>query len=383
MTLFFLLAALAAVVAFLATPLVRRLSLRMGWVDLPNARKIHRDIIPRAGGIAVYLGFMVPLVGLWLVRPDHAVFAGHARQLALLVGGATAMLALGVYDDARETRAWQKAAVQLLIAVVVTAPGGLRAELLSNPLGGSLVLPEGVSWVVSAVWIVGVVNALNLLDGIDGLAAGVTISVAATLSVTSFLLGSWFTLLVCLLLVGAALGFLPFNAHPARIFLGDAGSLTLGFLLACISLLSSLKAATATVLVFPLIALGLPLYDTASSFVRRVARGQSPFKPDREHIHHRLLHLGLSQVRAVRLLYGVSALLGLLAIWSAVLQGGWVALPALLAAGLVLVLNRFSRVTPPDLPTPTDGPTDPAAPVQATAAPPVESPRPARAAARI
>ncbi len=292
------------------TPLVRRLALRLGVVDNPEKRKMHHVPVPLLGGAAVVVSSLVVLTGVWILAPE---FLGEdAPKLPAMLLAGTIIAALGVYDDWRGARASVKLVWQSIAAAVVVM-AGVQTGLFTNPLGGSL----EVGWLgipVTILWIVGVTNAMNLIDGLDGLAAGIGAIAALSLCSVAAMMDNFLVAIVSLTLAGASLGFLPFNLYPARIFLGDTGSMFLGFILSSVGAVGSLKASASTVLVLPLIVLGVPVFDTVWAVLRRTHRRVSPFKPDREHIHHRLVRVGLHHRHVVLVLYFVCAFLGLSAV---------------------------------------------------------------------
>jgi UDP-GlcNAc:undecaprenyl-phosphate GlcNAc-1-phosphate transferase len=302
---------LAAVVAALLTPAARRLGLALRAIDLPgDPRKIHTVPIPRLGGVAVVAAFFVPLLGLsvYTNRISYLVYQ-DLRLVGALALGASGIVGLGIYDDIKGASARLKLFVQTLVAIGMWG-AGFRVEVLGNPFGGAIDLGL-LSLPVTVFWMVGVINALNLIDGLDGLAAGVSMFACIVLFGVSYVGNA---VLVCTLLAalaGSLLGFLFFNFNPAKIFLGDSGSMFLGFILASVAVWTQQKGATAAALLVPLLALGLPLLDTALSVVRRVGQGKSPFAADREHLHHRMLALGLSHRNAVLTLYTVSGVFAL------------------------------------------------------------------------
>ncbi len=293
----------AALVYLLAYP-VRAVALRFGVVDHPEKRKMHQIPIPLLGGVAIFLSFAIVSTAVMARGSDDP------RAFLGLMAGATIILALGVIDDVVGARAVVKFAVQTLAAVVVVAMGQ-RIELFTNPLGDSFHL----GWLggpVAVFWIVGVTNAVNLIDGLDGLAAGIG-GIAALGLFAVALPGSPFVATLTIILAGAVLGFLPHNFYPSRQFLGDAGSMFIGFSLAVIGLHGSLKATTATMLFLPIIVLGVPIFDTLFAIFRRARKRVSPFKADREHIHHRLVRLGLRHRNVVLVMYFVCVYLALTA----------------------------------------------------------------------
>ncbi|MCC7071727.1 MAG: undecaprenyl/decaprenyl-phosphate alpha-N-acetylglucosaminyl 1-phosphate transferase [Deltaproteobacteria bacterium] len=305
----------AFVVAAVVAPLVARVAHRYQLIDQPDAvRKLHGRAVPRLGGIAVVLAFLTPIAALATYDNDIALALQADATRALAFGvGSLSIVALGIFDDVRGTDARQKFAVQLLVAGAMWA-AGFRIE----EVGGSLGFAVDLGWLslpMTVVWIVGVVNAVNLIDGLDGLASGIALAATLVLLAVAFAGDQVLLVLLMAALAGALVGFLIFNFNPARIFLGDSGSLFLGFVLAVGSLWTHQKASTAvTVLLIPLFALAVPLIDTTLCIVRRVARNQNPFSPDREHLHHRLMALGHSHRSAVLTLWGVAGVFGLAAV---------------------------------------------------------------------
>lgn len=302
---------LSLLVAAGLTPLVCRWAHKRGWFDLPTeARKVHTRPIPRLGGLAVAAAFFAPLAGLAIYtnRISGLLYA-DGPMFAAFCGGALAILGLGVYDDLKGASAKLKLVVQALVAIGIWV-AGFRIELLGNPFGSAFELGF-LSLPLTMLWTVGIVNALNLIDGLDGLASGMALSACVVLFGVAFVDNAVLLCLLTAALAGSLVGFLFHNFNPAKIFLGDSGSMLLGFILATISMWTQRKGATAAALLIPVIALGVPILDTTLSFLRRVARKQSPFKADREHMHHRLLALGLSHRGAVFTLYTVSAVFAL------------------------------------------------------------------------
>lgn len=308
----------AVVMAAIATPLVRRAALQLGAVDEPTARRVHTRSIPRLGGIAIVLGFFVPLLGLYAFNTAIArELFGHTLLVAGLVAGALVMAGLGVADDIVGVGARRKLGVQIVASMLAWA-AGLRIKTVILPLVGTVDFGP-LSAVVTVVWFVGIMNALNLIDGLDGLAAGVGFFACVTNLVTAWLMhssGTTTTALLASTLAGSIIGFLLYNFHPATIFMGDTGSLFLGFILAAVPLfgVGTHKGGTALAILVPLLALGLPIIDMLLAIVRRFLERRSIFAPDRGHIHHRLLDLGLTHRRAVLILYGASLLFTLVAI---------------------------------------------------------------------
>jgi UDP-GlcNAc:undecaprenyl-phosphate GlcNAc-1-phosphate transferase len=293
------------VVATLLTPLVLKVALARGLYDLPNERKVHARPIPRLGGVAIVLGFFAPVTGLLLV--ETGLGAGLATSTSQVVGlfvGGLLVALLGLYDDLKGANAYQKFGVQIGVAVLMWGLG-YRIDTLSIPFGGTLEL--GVfSLPLTIFWFVGVMNAVNLIDGLDGLAGGIGLISVATLMVLALMDGNVLGALMCACLAGALVGFLFFNFNPARIFMGDTGSLFLGFVLAAFSISTSSKSSTAIALTVPILALALPIVDTMLAIGRRVVARRPIFSADQEHIHHRLLRAGLSHRGTVLVLYAVA-----------------------------------------------------------------------------
>jgi UDP-GlcNAc:undecaprenyl-phosphate GlcNAc-1-phosphate transferase len=328
---------LAFVVAVIIAPVMIRIAARLGLYDAPGDRKVHHRPIPRLGGVAIYMATWTAW-GLFAHFHREYIPVEASPRLWGLFWGSTLIWFLGLYDDLRGTNAWQKLSVQLVAALIVIGSGvGIR--LLSNPLGGEFYIDSDfVSGGLAVLWIVGVTNAINLIDGLDGLAGGVCMITSLTIFFISKDLGIPHLPFFALCLAGACLGFLMFNFAPAKIFLGDSGSLFLGFVLACLSLMGTVKRSTAIVMFGPPIILALPVTDTLLAIVRRfirrasfreffaeiwrpgrlLARLRDVFNADQEHIHHALLKIGLSHRKAVIILYIVTMILGVTAYRTAV-----------------------------------------------------------------
>jgi len=329
---------ISLVLSVLVTPLVRRFALRIGAVSTPGGRHVHGRTIPRLGGIGLAFAWAVPVVVLAL-RDQVLMRAldGKWSQIVTVVGGGAAICAVGALDDVRGVRSLYKLAAQVLVAVFAFV-FGFQIQAIQLPLFGTL--PMGVfALPVTVLWIVGVTNAVNLIDGLDGLAAGVAFFAAFTSFVIASISGSVFVALTMAALMGALVGFLFFNFNPARIFMGDSGSYFLGFVLATTALAGGglqQKASTAVSLLVPVLALGVPIFDTLFSMFRRVLERRPIFSADRGHVHHRLLDIGLTHRRAVIFLYGISSLLAAGAI-AVSLGRSWHVGLALLSVSLVFV----------------------------------------------
>lgn len=295
-------------VSALLTPLILNIAQRLQLFDAPDGdRKIHTTATPRLGGIAIAAGFFAPIIGL--VGYTN-VFARELQsdmaRLGLFLAGGMAILILGLIDDIRGVGAWGKLTVQAGVGVALWY-GGLSFDhmvILGHDFAfGWLSLP------LTVVWVAGIINAMNLVDGLDGLAAGVAFFAAFSLFTIALLDGASLLALFAAAIGGSVLGFLLYNFNPALIFMGDSGSMTLGYLFAACALWSAEKRSTAISLALPILALGLPIFDTLFAFTRRAIQGQSPFESDRGHIHHRLVDAGLSHRQSVLLLYLLCCLL--------------------------------------------------------------------------
>jgi UDP-GlcNAc:undecaprenyl-phosphate GlcNAc-1-phosphate transferase len=311
-----LLALLAALVVGVLAPTMRRIGFAIGAVDRPGHRKVHATDVSRLGGVAVWsaVGCAVWIAAATGVL-DGATFSSVRVTWPLLATGAGLLALVGVVDDVRGLRARTKLLAQGVAAILVAAAGCVIHEA-TNPITGSSIELGVFAVPVTLLWVIGVTNALNLIDGLDGLAAGVGLIVAGTLALISFTTGRADVALLAGILAGALVGFLYFNFNPATIFLGDSGSLFLGYALAVLSLESAHKGATAVLVLAPILALGVPLMDTTLTVVRRLVSSGSLMKPDRDHIHHRLIALGLSHRRAVLVLYGACLLGNVAAVFS-------------------------------------------------------------------
>jgi UDP-GlcNAc:undecaprenyl-phosphate GlcNAc-1-phosphate transferase len=319
------------------TPLVKRLAWRLEAIDRPSHRKIHQAPTPLMGGLAIYLAMWLPILGLCFWDNDVTARLGDGwMQFAVVaLAGAAAMLS-GIWDDIRGINAWRKLAVQIPLAVLFTVYVGYFHSL-NLPVVGQVYLGY-LGLGLTILWIVGITNALNLIDGIDGLAAGVAFFVSLTTAILALLGGNDFLALIMLAMAGACLGFLYYNFAPAKIFLGDTGSLFLGMTLATTSILSSSKSQVAASLLVAVVVLGYPVVDTLLAMLRRALYGKPMFSADRGHIHHRLLAKGLGHRRAAMVIYIFCAALSVLAL-SIVAQNSLVAVVSLLVVGAMVALG--------------------------------------------
>ena len=297
----------AALIALISTPVVRSLAVRVGAVDVPkDGRRMHDHPIPRMGGLAIFFGFILSVL----------IFLPLTPQLQGMLLGGVVIVILGIFDDIFALPAMPKFLVQIGAALIAVLFGN-TIEVLSNPN----IFSSDPFWVlgwleipISVLWIVGITNAVNLIDGLDGLACGVSTISSMTLMVIALRVAEPDVAILTAALAGGCIGFLPYNLNPAKIFMGDTGSTFLGFILAVVSIQGLFKFYAIFSFAVPFLMLGLPIFDTCFAIIRRLAKGQSPMAPDRGHIHHRLIDMGFSQKQAVATLYVISAILGLSAV---------------------------------------------------------------------
>lgn len=306
---------IATSASLIITPLIRRLCQRLNLFDVPvDTRRVHHTAIPRLGGVAIYLSCLLALSLLPFV--DNLLtqqLSALQTQFFAVFLPATLVLLLGVYDDLRGTNAVVKFTGLALIATLFFAMGG-RIDALSVPLMGTVQLSPLVSYLLTILWLVGITNAFNLIDGLDGLASGAALFSSLVILGVSVSQGQTLMIVVALVLCGAVAGFLRYNFNPASIFLGDSGALFIGFLLAAMSVLGTQKASTAVAIVVPVLAFGFPVVDTVMTMGRRLLSRKPVFEGDKEHIHHMLLARGWSQRRVALVLYGVCAAFGFAAL---------------------------------------------------------------------
>ena len=329
----------ALIVSFLTTPVVKSFAYKVGAIDVPkDARRMHHVPIPRLGGLAIFIGFIVSILLFVDVRRD--------AQMQSILLGAVVIVVLGVVDDIMALPAMFKFVVQIA-AALIPALNGVVIQAFSNPN----IFSDNLYWVLgklsspfTVLWIVAITNSVNLIDGLDGLANGVSAISATTMLVIAILVSEGQVAVVMAALVGACVGFMPYNMNPAKMFMGDTGATFLGYILATMSIQGLFKYYAVISFVVPFLILGLPIFDTAFAFIRRIAHGQSPMHADRSHIHHRLIDMGLSQKQAVATLYVISAILGLSAV---VLTTGGEEKAMLFFAALCIVAVVAARVVFP------------------------------------
>lgn len=297
--------AIGTAVTFLIVPSIRYFALRFSIIDRSGPRKVHSKVVTRFGGFAMYIGFIFAIAIAFILGFDIA--RADMRYLTTILLASTLMLFLGIYDDAKGANAFTKFFIQILASLLLIK-SGVVIKLLSNPFGVQMAL--GVfSIPISVLWLVGVTNAINLIDGLDGLAAGIVFINASTLFVVYVLSGLVMPAFFAAALAGACLGFLPYNFYPAKIFMGDTGSLFLGFALAALSIFTGHKSSAIIGLLIPIVGLAIPILDTSLAFGRRLLRAESPFKADKQHIHHWLLRRKISDRDVVFILWAITAAL--------------------------------------------------------------------------
>ncbi len=281
------------VTVLLVTPFVIKLAHKIGATDKPNKRKVHQKLMPRLGGLAIFIGVFV----------GYLVSGLYDERIYGITIGGIIIIIVGILDDIYELKARTKLIGQFLAAGVVVY-SGLKIEFLSIPF---VVERFDLGWLaipLTIFWIIGITNAINLIDGLDGLAAGISAIAIATLAVMAGLAGKELILTLCLIVLASTVGFLFFNFHPAKIFMGDTGALFLGYCIGVLSLLGLYKSVTLFSFIIPIIILGVPVFDTAFAIIRRILNKQPISAPDKSHLHHRLLAKGISHRNTVLLIYG-------------------------------------------------------------------------------
>jgi UDP-GlcNAc:undecaprenyl-phosphate GlcNAc-1-phosphate transferase len=294
---------MATAIVFIITPTVGSIARLVGAMDEPDARKIHDDPIPRLGGIAIFFGFIIPAL----------MFLDLSQQMKGVLIGASVITMFGAIDDLRGTSPLVKFSGQLMAASILVAYG-VRIDYFSLPGIGTINLELWLAIPLTIIWVVTLINIFNFIDGMDGLAAGVCTIAAMTFSAIALSMGSVDAAILAAILAGTTLGFLRHNFYPATIFMGDSGSMLLGFVLATITVHGVLKSVAAVTLVIPLLIMGVPMLDLSLTILRRLKNRQSIFKPDRGHLHHRLFNIGFSQRKAVLVLYSWCTLMCSLAL---------------------------------------------------------------------
>lgn len=300
--------ALAMALSFMLTPVAKSFAFRVGAIDVPkDNRRMHKKPIPRLGGIAIFTAFFVSVICLTVDFIDNQV-----RGVLL---GALIIVVLGVVDDVLALKPLIKGIPQIF-AVFLPVFFGVRIEKLPNFLSGDayVSLPLILQYVITMIWIMAILNAVNLIDGLDGLACGVSTIMSLCLAAIAYLLHDYVVCILATALAGACIGFLPYNLNPAKLFMGDTGAMFIGYTLGCLMVLGPFQVSDIITFAVPFLILGLPIFDMAFAAVRRILSGRSPFSGDKKHLHHKLVAIGLSQRKAVAVLYSISAILGIIAV---------------------------------------------------------------------
>ncbi|HZK57030.1 MAG TPA: MraY family glycosyltransferase [Clostridia bacterium] len=300
---------IALIISYILTPYARRLACKLGAIDVPkDNRRVHKKPTPSLGGVAIYISFIITI----------AIFAVFNKGMNLnsefkgILMGATLILITGIIDDIKQVPAVYKLAIQIL-AALIAVHGGVTINFIKFPPANTesgLIFLKALRIPMTVFWIIGITNTVNLIDGLDGLAAGVSTIASLSLAAVAYNVGQYNVAILLAILAGASLGFLPYNFNPAQIFMGDAGSLVIGYLLATISVEGAIKSATTIAVATPVLALGVPVFDTAFAIVRRLVNKKPIMEADKGHLHHRLLDHGLTQKQTVLILYIISSLLG-------------------------------------------------------------------------
>lgn len=306
---------ISVIVAFATTPLSIRLAHKLGVIDTPkDNRRMHKTPKPRFGGMAIFLGSMAAMI----------IPAGMNEKIKIAMMGGVLMYGLGVADDILDIKPLTKFISQVFIASAVFAMG-IRISFISNYFGApstdanaNVFLGAGVAYIITVLWIVGITNAVNLMDGLDGLAAGSVAIMSSSLAYIAYIHGTRLgSMPVCIALVavaGGCLGFLPFNFSPAKTFMGDGGALYLGYMIAVLSVISPLKQATVVGALIPMLTLAVPIFDTALAMLRRLLKHESMMHADKGHLHHHLMAAGFGQRRSVLIMYGIVGIMGIVAV---------------------------------------------------------------------
>ena len=300
------------VFTFATTPLARRFAYKIGAIDVPkDGRRMHKKPTPRIGGLAIVFGFFAAAV-------CFADYEGSGRQFVGVSAGALILVAMGIVDDCKALDAKLKFVIQIIAAFITIYVGDIKIDVITNPnlLSDNpyFILPEWLSVTVTTLWIVFITNAVNFIDGLDGLACGVSTIAALTLLCIALIVGEPEVAFITSALAGACFGFLPYNFNPAKLFMGDTGALLLGFVLSTISVQGLFKGYAVISIAAPFLILGLPIFDTASAILRRLKSGRPIMSPDRGHLHHRLVDAGFSQKQAVTIIYLLSLVLCITAV---------------------------------------------------------------------
>lgn len=330
---------LAALITYFCMPIVRKLSLKAGAVAVPGGRRLHKNVVPLSGGVAIFLGFVAAIL---FFNNDSPLILGFLIGCTIITG-------MGLLDDMFELPPVVKFFGQILAALVVMI-AGLQIQFIGNLGSGNdgLYYLGFLSLPITFLWIIGIINAINFIDGIDGLAGGVSGIAAWTLAIVSLISNRYDVAVLCFTLGAAAFAFLPYNFSDnpnKKIFMGDAGSGLLGYSLAVLSIMGAVKVAAAFSMLVPIMILAIPIFDTCFAVIRRLIAGKSPFSADRLHLHHRIMDKGLSNKQTVGIIYGATIIFGIVAICSMRINDIRIfAVFAVLATAFLLVLWKFGLI---------------------------------------
>ncbi len=303
----------AFILSFILTFFCIKAANKWGLVDVPNERKIHKEPIPYLGGVAIYFAFLIVFIFSIKLSP---VLVLEKKYIGLIISSFILFL-FGLYDDIKGSNALLKFSFQI-IAAFILVQSGFIIDKITNPLGGSIFFPHWLSILITIFWIVGIINAINLLDGLDGLASGVVGISSFFIFIIAFIQNNTLVATLAIILAGINFGFLMFNKYPAKIFMGDTGSMFLGLIFSIIAIIGSRKSTVAINLLIPLVLLTIPIIDTLLAIIRRANRRKHIFQADKEHIHHRLLNLGIPYKKVILLIYLFCIYLGLISMISLV-----------------------------------------------------------------
>lgn len=293
---------ISIVVSIIFMPIIRKLAIKIGAIDEPNYRKVHQITMPRLGGLAIVLG---TYAGLLFLQPRY----GHIMSIII---GSLIILGIGVLDDKFVLKAWAKFFGQLAAAFIPVC-SGLKIDFVTLPFGGELHL-GWFGYIITILWIIGITNAINLMDGLDGLAGGISVICLSTILITAVIDQQFLVIAMTIVLIGSTIGFLIFNFHPAKIFMGDTGALFLGYMLSIISVIGFFKSVATFSVMVPILILAVPIFDTLFAIIRRLINGQKIYSPDKYHLHHCLLAIGFSHRTTVLIIYSIATLFGIAAV---------------------------------------------------------------------
>lgn len=348
----------ACVVSFLSTPFVKTLAYKIGAIDVPkDNRRMHKTPIPRLGGLAIFIAFILSAL----------LFAEIDRQMRGILLGALVIVILGAIDDSHTLKAAPKFLVQIAAAGIAVSHGCV-IQFISNPNVFSATTYLNLGWIsypLTIFWIVAITNAVNFIDGLDGLAVGVSGISTASLLVIALMVGEKNVAILLAALLGSCIGFIPYNLNPAKIFMGDTGATFLGYMMACLSVQGLFKLYAIISFAVPFLILGVPIFDICFAVIRRVAHGQSPMQADRGHVHHRLIDSGFNQKQTVGITYMLTALLGLAAVvlttsgeMRALILIGSILLVGGIGVGVIFHEPKTTAEEEPDRPAPSEEQSD-------------------------